>query len=91
MRFVSLILCIYLLMTLMGCGLLKENGTYELDNGRYKQSVAGKTQKIWVSFEDSIIRLSPLDKKSSQQVFPFNNVSGLATSSLKLKKIFFRY
>ena len=86
MRFLSIVLCLYLFLTLFGCGLLKENGTYELGNGRYKQSVGGKTQKIWASFEDSIIRLYPLDKKSSQQVFPFSNVSGLNTTSLKLKK-----
>ena len=89
MRFVSLVLCMYFFQTLVGCGLLKENGTYELDNGRYKQSVAGRTQKIWVSFEDSIVRLYPLDKKNSQRVFPFSNVSGLGTGSLKLKKASF--
>jgi hypothetical protein len=81
----------YLFCILAGCGLLKENGTYELDNGRYKQSAAGKTQKVWVSFEDSVVRLYPLNnnnevKKSRPQTFSFNEVSEPGFTSLKLQK-----
>lgn len=82
---------LYLLLPVTGCGLLKENGTYQLDNGKYKHSDTGKTQKVWVSFEDSIVRLYPLNnntevKKSRQQVFSFNEVSEIGSVSLRLKK-----
>lgn len=87
-------LSVYLLLFLLatGCSLLRENTIYELENGRYTNTTTGKAQKVWIQFEDSIIRLYPLQNKNqlnknSPDLFSFTQVStpGLAFS-LKLKK-----
>jgi hypothetical protein len=83
---------LYLLLSVTGCGLLKENGPYQLDHGKYEHPATGKTEKVWVSFEDSIVWLYPLNnsnevKKSSPQVFFFNEVSEVGSVSLKPKSL----
>lgn len=86
-------LSVYLLLLFMvtGCGLLRENTIYELENGRYKNTTTGMKQKVWAKFEDTVIRLCPLQnknesKKNSPKLFSFTEVSAPGSPYLKLKK-----
>ena len=86
-------LSVYLLLLFMitGCGLLKDNAIYEMKNGRFKNTTTGMKQKVWVQFEDTVIRLYPLQnknesKKNSPQFFSFTEVSDPGSPYLKLKK-----
>ena len=60
-------LSVYLLLLFLatGCGLLKENTAYEMENGRYKNTTTGKNQKVWAQFEDTIVRLYAVRNKNS--------------------------
>lgn len=82
-----------LLLLLTACSMLKENTVYEMDNGPYKNKTNGLTQKVWVQFEDTIIRLYTLQqnvaKKNSLQFFSFNEISDKNAVFLNLKKTSF--
>jgi len=85
---------LYLLLSVTGCGLLKENAINEMENGRYKNTTTGKTQKVWAQFEDTIVRLYAVrnkneSKKNSPELFSFTEVSAPGSPSLKLKKTSF--
>ena len=91
MQLLKLSVYLLLLFIVTGCGLLKENGIYEMKNGRFKNTTTGMKQKVWVQFEDTVIRLYPLQnknesKKNSMKLFSFTEVSAPGSPSLKLKK-----
>lgn len=77
-------------MNLMSCRLLKENGTYELENGRYKQSGENISRKVWVRFEDTTLHLYPLHNsianKEGMTLFSFSEISDSGAKVLRLKK-----
>lgn len=75
MQLSKLSACITLLLVVTGCGLLKENTVLEMENGKYKNTTNGKTQKVWVQFEDSIVRFYPLPQKTSPTFFSFTELS----------------
>ena len=64
MQLFKLSVYLLLLCLLTGCGMLKENTIYEMENGRYKTPSTGKMQKVWAQFDDTVVRLYPLQNKN---------------------------
>lgn len=63
----------------------KENSVYEIENGKFKQHVDNKAQKVWVQFEDTVVRIRPVNKNESR-IFYFREVADSASLSLHLVK-----
>lgn len=83
-----LLLLVYtgLLFGISGCSILKENSFLEQENGKYKVSQNNTKQKSWIQFEDTIIRVSPLQSDADKFIFRFNEISDSGNSSLRLIK-----
>ncbi len=63
MKVLKYFFCLQIIFFFVSCNLLKENSTYELNNGRYKSTLTGKPKDFWVLYNDTLLTLYPFQNK----------------------------